>query len=45
MRSLNPCPENFDRIVVVWVHYQSGGGGGVKLPIEIPSTTNTLSHV
>ena len=33
MRSLNPCPENFDQIVVVWVNYQSwGGGGGGKLP-------------
>ena len=29
MRSLNPCPENFDQIVVVWVNYQSWGGGGV----------------
>ena len=27
MRSLNPCPENFDQIVVVWVNYQSWGGG------------------
>ena len=25
MRSLNPCPENFDQIVVVWVNYQSLG--------------------
>ena len=23
----------------------SGGGGGGKLPIVIPSTTNTISHV
>ena len=46
MRSLNPCPENFDQIVVVWVNYQSlWGGGGGKLPIVIPSTTNTILHV
>ena len=29
VRSLDPCPENFDQIVVVWVNYQSWGGGGV----------------
>ena len=30
MRSLNPCPENFDQIVVIL-----GGGGGVNYQMQI----------
>ena len=38
MRSLNPCPESFDQIVVVWVNYQSWGGGGVSDQTQIVNT-------
>ena len=38
MRNLNPCPENFDQIVVVWVNYQSWEGWGVNDQMQIVNT-------